>query len=294
MANENFNILVERAMHASELSHMRPVIEKELLHYDILFALDDKNLLDNITFQGGTALRLCYGGQRFSEDLDFAGGINFQTADLMNMKRCIESYIGERYGLEVMVKEPKDMQAEDERHGIKIDKWQIRMITAPERPDIPQQMIKIEVASVPAYTGIAKALKTNYEFLPDGYSDILVITESLDEIMADKIIAFPTCQRYIRYRDIWDLQWLQKQGALINIDLVQKKIADYKITDYLSNLEKTIKHLPEIIHSNAFKAQMTRFIPLSVQEKTLNREKFYTFLDNEITDIFQYVHSNLP
>jgi hypothetical protein len=32
---ENFKILVEKAMAISGYSHMRPVVEKELLHYDI-------------------------------------------------------------------------------------------------------------------------------------------------------------------------------------------------------------------------------------------------------------------
>ena len=70
---ENFQVLVERAMTAGGRERMRPVIEKELLHYDILFALEMEDLLDTLTFQGGTALRLCYGSQRFSEDLDFVG-----------------------------------------------------------------------------------------------------------------------------------------------------------------------------------------------------------------------------
>lgn len=39
--NTNFNSLVELAMKAGNRSHMRPVIEKELLHYDLLFALDE-------------------------------------------------------------------------------------------------------------------------------------------------------------------------------------------------------------------------------------------------------------
>jgi hypothetical protein len=45
----DFNALVERAMQTGNRSHMRPVIEKELLHYDILFALDTKGLLDLLT-----------------------------------------------------------------------------------------------------------------------------------------------------------------------------------------------------------------------------------------------------
>lgn len=44
-------------------------------------------------------------------------------------------------------------------------------------------------------------MKQNYDFLPDGYSDIVMMTESLGEIMADKLISLVNCQRYIRYRD---------------------------------------------------------------------------------------------
>lgn len=62
----NFAALVGKAMNFSGRGHMRPVIEKELLHYDILFSLDKEGLLDILTFQGGTSLRLCYGAPRFS------------------------------------------------------------------------------------------------------------------------------------------------------------------------------------------------------------------------------------
>jgi predicted nucleotidyltransferase component of viral defense system len=84
MAREEFDALVERAMAASGHAHMRPVIEKELLHYDILHSLDRHRLLDRLVFQGGTCLRLIYGAPRFSEDLDFVGGTDFATAHLPN------------------------------------------------------------------------------------------------------------------------------------------------------------------------------------------------------------------
>lgn len=54
----NFNELVKLAMAEQGHQNMRPVIEKELLHADILFALDHESLLDGLTFQGGTSLRL--------------------------------------------------------------------------------------------------------------------------------------------------------------------------------------------------------------------------------------------
>jgi predicted nucleotidyltransferase component of viral defense system len=98
---------------------MRPVIEKELLHYDLLFALDADGLLDGLTFQGGTSLRLCYGSQRFSEGLDFVGGPDFSASALLDMKSSIERYISGRYGLEVSVKEPKDLTREPEYRHVK-------------------------------------------------------------------------------------------------------------------------------------------------------------------------------
>ncbi len=68
---ENFEQLVNKAMQVEHVSHMRSVIEKG-------------GLLDKLTFQGGTSLRLCYGGNRFSEDLDFAGGKDFSSAMLLH------------------------------------------------------------------------------------------------------------------------------------------------------------------------------------------------------------------
>ena len=45
MSKEDFNALVELAMRTEGLSAMRPVVEKELLHYDIFHALDSEGLL---------------------------------------------------------------------------------------------------------------------------------------------------------------------------------------------------------------------------------------------------------
>lgn len=278
---ENFNLLVDRAMNISGYARMRPAITKELLHYNILFCLDKGGLLDKLTFQGGTSLRLCYGASRFSEDLDFVGGIEFATADLIKIKNCLEKYINERYGLEILVKEPKEMASIPKYQDIKVDKWQISLTTSPEKKDIPKQKIKIEVVNVPAYSRIPQSLQQNYDFLPDGYSDTLIMTETLDEIMADKLISLVSCQRYVRYRDIWDLRWLKQQGAKINAEYVLAKIRDYKEIDYLEKLKKMTSRLDEIVRSKEFNNEMSRFIPTDILERTLEKEKFIDFLINE-------------
>ena len=70
-----FDRLVDSALtKRSALAQLRPVVEKELLHHDILRTMAEMDVLQHLTFIGGTCLRACYGSNRLSEDLDFTGG----------------------------------------------------------------------------------------------------------------------------------------------------------------------------------------------------------------------------
>lgn len=289
----DFETLVEEAIRQGGLSNLRPVVEKELLHYDILFCLSEAGLLRTLTFQGGTSLRLCYGSNRFSEDLDFAGGHDFCSADLTVMKDCIEAYLGARYGLEVTVKEPRELRDEPEYAEVRVDKWQISVTTAPERRDMPRQRIKIEVANIPAYTRTPRQLVRNYTILPDGYTDILVGVESLNEVMADKLVSFPATTSRVRYRDIWDLVWLRRQGATPDVELIKKKLSDYRLDDFDRRLQDRITSIPAIIQDGLFHAEMKRFIPAAVFETSLGQEGFSEFLENMLTELLTQLRREL-
>jgi hypothetical protein len=279
----DFDALVERAMLVGHRTHMRPVIEKELLHYDILFAMDQAGLLDRLTFHGGTALRLCYGSRRFSEDLYFVGGNDLAAAQLGEIKSCIVDHVGKRYGLEVRIKEPRELAQDPENRHVNVHKWQISVITAPRRRDVPRQMIKVEVACVPAYSRLPQSLRNNYDFFPDGYGDLVILAESLEEILADKLVSLVACTSYVRHRDIWDLLWLRQQNVRFDPVLVQNKIRDYGVTDYSTLSAQLISRLPGIICGKEFRDQMSRFIPLDVQERTLLKDKFLELLTRETT-----------
>jgi predicted nucleotidyltransferase component of viral defense system len=285
----NFKELVDLAMQQPGREVMRPVVEKELLHYDIFHALDNAGLLKDLVFQGGTSLRLCRGSNRFSEDLDFAGGRDFNAGQLAALKSCVERYLGARYGsrLKVEVKEPKETAYE----AVKVDKWQVSVETAPEQRNLPRQRIKIEVANVPAYTRELVPLKKNYDFL-QGYDALLVNAESLDEVMADKILAYPV-SKAIRYRDIWDLAWMTQQGATLRADLVLAKIVDYQVVDYPARLEAAIAGLPDVVKSKAFHDQMSRFIDGQMLAKTLDRPEFLDYLVKTTTALFIQMQEQL-
>jgi len=104
--------LFERTVNAvlvnqQEYITLRPVVEKEILHHDILRTLNKASLLQKLTFMGGTCLRTCYGFSRLSEDLDFTGGFDFKIMDLHGIGDLIKTAIEQKYNLLVNVMERK-------------------------------------------------------------------------------------------------------------------------------------------------------------------------------------------
>jgi len=298
---QDFEKLVDQAMSNPALSAMRPVVEKELLHYEILQALDREGLLKDLVFQGGTALRLCRGSDRFSEDLDFAGGVDFTADKMGRIKDCVENRIGDRFGLMVTV---NAKLAKAGANLVKVDKWWISIETSPENPAMPRQKIKLEIANIPARTRELVPLQANYDSVR-AMPTVLIITESLDEIMADKILAFPTSLRdnqgraakpdsgKIRHRDIWDLAWLSARGAKLDPKLVAAKISDYGVDGYEGMLVEAIERLPSIVNSPEFKAQMTRFIDSSTVSRTLEKGGYLDYLSTSVGKIFSTMLSEL-
>jgi hypothetical protein len=294
---EDFNDLVDLAMANPALSAMRPVVEKELLHYEIFQALDAEGLLKGLAFQGGTSLRLCRGSNRFSEDLDFAGGKAFSADSMQRIKECVEKRIGERFGLKVTVNNKPAKVGEDGIKHVRVDKWWISIETSPENPAMPRQKIKLEIANIPAYTRELVPLRANYDFL-DGMPAVLVNAESLDEIMADKVLAFPTSlldnqgqpvrpdSAKIRHRDIWDLAWMATRGAKLVPELVIAKIQDYGVVGYPGLLTAAIERIPQIVKSSEFKAQMTRFVDSSTVARTLATDGYADYLATSVSDVF--------
>ncbi|MFZ2739343.1 MAG: nucleotidyl transferase AbiEii/AbiGii toxin family protein [Burkholderiaceae bacterium] len=301
---QDFNELVDLAMADPALSAMRPVVEKELLHYEVFQALDAQGLLKDLVFQGGTSLRLCRGSDRFSEDLDFAGGTDFSADGMSRIRECVQKRIGDRFGLKVEVSNTPSKVGEDGIPHVRVDKWWISIETMPENRAMPRQRIKLEIANIPAHTRELVPIRANYDVLV-GMPTVLVNAETLDEIMADKVLAFPTSlldnqgrpvapdSSKIRHRDIWDLAWLSTRGAKLNSLLVVAKIGDYGVEQYPALLVQAIERIPQIVKSREFKAQMTRFIDSATVAKTLANDAYLDYLATSVTGLFMQMKTAL-
>lgn len=301
MKKDDFKQYVEMALQNTDLATMRPVVEKELLHFEIFNALDGAGLLKSLVFQGGTSLRLCRGSDRFSEDLDFAGGKDFSSRSMEAIKDCIVNRIGNRFGLNVTVKEPKPANAEAR---VKVDKWVVSIETAPESRDVPRPRIKLEIANIPAYTREPVPLRLNYSVL-EGMSTVIVMTEKIDEVLADKIVALPTSisriengaqvatPARIRHRDIWDIAWLVQQGATLDTNMVNAKIDDYGIEHFEKLVDVAVAAIPDIAAGSAFKAQMQRFIKKSAFDNAFGKPGYDAYLAATVIALFNAVRPTL-
>ena len=295
----NFRVLAQKIAQEKGYIAILPVLEKELLHYEILAALDEARLLESLVFQGGTSLRLCYGSERMSEDLDFAGGKDFDGRQLSGIKEILENAINKRYDVDVTVHEPKLISLKQEvgvQPSVNVDCWQIKIVTQRGRPDIPQQKIKFEVATIPAHSRNVRPLISNYEELPYGYSSILIPVEEPEEIAADKLLALAVSP-YKRYRDIWDLRWLSVRPRFSKArlgGLVGKKLEDYHMDENFKEKVKTLlAQLPSLVHEEAFLNLMRRFLATSIIEKTLEREIFRQHIAEAIEELYLLVLESL-
>ena len=284
-----FNELVRRSAADPSMAHMVDVIAKELLHYDVLTCMARSGFLNNLVFQGGTALRLCHGAPRYSEDLDFSTKPGFDVEALATFNAKIESRMAQRYGLPARLKAPKPGQLENQGAQVVVHRWQLVVDTTPDRPDLPSQRIKIEVAEVPAHTSEPRRLRRNYEHLPDGYENVLLSVETLSEIMADKLIALPSSHAAgrTRHKDIWDLYWLSGKGVTPAPHLISAKASDYRLDHYADMVEQTLADLPALLSSDGLRGAMQAFLDVQAFNETFGTSQFSSHLGNVMQELLR-------
>jgi predicted nucleotidyltransferase component of viral defense system len=203
-------------------------IVREILQSIILVALSRTNFFSKASFYGGTALRLFYGLNRFSEDLDF-------TLNKVDSSFSLEPYlksiseVGLSYGLNLEVTaKAKQVNTPVESAfaklntyqmmiGLKIDKNLIKSFQKEEK-----LRVKLEIDTKPA-TGFK--VESKWIDTPE-FASINVLDES--SLFAGKIHAV-LCRNYkktVKGRDYYDFLFFISQRMKPNLDYLRNKLLD--------------------------------------------------------------------
>jgi len=269
-----FDQLVSEALRSQGgLVPLRAVVEKELLHHDILREMNSAGLLGGLTFIGGTCLRACYGSNRLSEDLDFTGGADFTRKTLADLASVLVNRLQVKYNLTIEVSEPV-------RETGAVDTWKLKVITHPQQNSLPVQKIHIDICAIPSYDRRPMMLRNHYG-VEMGTFGLIIQAQSREEIFADKMIAFAFRANRMKNRDLWDIGWLRQNNVVLPLNLIGKKIADHRRTtdDFLTAIEKrTLKlHNDPKVHKD-FLHEMRRFLPPKVVSATVEHPDFWNYL----------------
>jgi predicted nucleotidyltransferase component of viral defense system len=255
---------------------MEQNLVKEVIHLHLLSALSEARVLRHVVFQGGTALRLCYGGERYSEDLHFVYGKIRSNVDKIEFDRLV------RDALEATKKslhrsfdiDPDQIAFRQPAHpmAIKSDSasvaaWQIVVPIGPT-PRSPKSCIKIEFANVPYYDCGPNVVRATPGLVQ--MDDVILTVERPDEILADKVVAL-TAGEVMKYRDVWDVWYLiNKLDAQADRDMVRRKFADYGVADVEAKAKHRCEELARLRTARPFLEEMRRFLPAKRIAETSN------------------------
>lgn len=261
-----------------EYAAITPVIEKEILHHDIIDVMVKQGAMQSLVFIGGTSLRMCYNASRLSEDLDFNGGHDFKPAHFDGLEVEIQKYIQNKYETEVWVNKPiEDVQGNT-------SSWKISIVKEANRPDLPRQKMHIDVCAIPSFDVEKRPLLNHYNIVVPT-EGLLIPVQSLQETLADKLIALAYRARRIKPRDVWDIVWIKQRGINLSLDLVDNKLAarGKQKKDFTDALQIQLEKLMQDDDvRNDFNMEMSRFIPQQIKERTIDNPEYWPYVQAEV------------
>ncbi len=171
-------------------------------------------------FYGGTALRIFYSMERFSEDLDFSLLKVDEKFDLSSFTQVVQNELG-AYGLEMTVQEKIKQNDSPVRSafikgGTQIHMMSIESITPPVTGVHPHEQlrIKLEVDTQPPE---GAAFEMKYQLRPVPY---VVRLYSPSSLFAGKIHAL-LCRSWktrVKGRDFCDYVWFLSRAIPVNLN----------------------------------------------------------------------------
>lgn len=234
--------LIKKEIGKQKQPQFKKLALAEFLQHLILQSLYKQNAFKNLTFTGGTALRLLYFSGRYSEDLDFS----FTGKEILNLEKLINS-LQRDLSLQDIKFEP---YVKTEKTVFKAELRFPRILYEFDISPLKDQKltIKIEIDRTPPKGGEKEILLVTF---PVSYS---VSVFNLSSLFGTKLHAI-LFRKYTKGRDYYDLAWY----------LGKKIKPNFKV---LNNGIKQTQKNPEIITEENFKEVLVNQLN-SVSFKTI-------------------------
>ena len=241
-------------------------VVREITQEIVLAALGRTDFFKEAAFQGGTCLRILYGLDRFSEDLDFAlkeRNLDFTWGKYLGA--VIEELTAYGYHIEIQ---------DRSTHDTMVRKVLIKDTTI-------EKLLHFQYAGT---TGVMRAIRIRLEVdinPPMGseyelrYLDFpfvsSVVVHTLPSLFAGKIHAL-LCREYLKGRDWYDFLWYTARKTPINYALLSSALAQVgpwdgagSIVDYPWCID-ALRHKIEATDLRAAAEDVRRFVRARDQE----------------------------
>ena len=220
---------------------------KEIFQEVALSALGRTDFFKKAVFQGGTALRILYSLERFSEDLDFVlKNPDLRFDPVPYLKPLVEDF--QTYGIPIEVQDRARVQDPVKKIFLKQDSegMLLTLRYQPRSGRSKKVRIKLEIDTNPP---LGNRCETRYLDFP---APVAISVQDLPSLFAGKNHAL-LCREYTKGRDWYDFLWYVARKTPINFEFLgnachqqgpwQGQEIEYNKEWYLQALEAKIRSL---------------------------------------------------
>lgn len=242
------NNIIEQMISKYEIKNTNDEVNalKEIIQEIVLAGLSRGGFFEEVAFYGGTALRIFYKLDRFSEDLDFALISPNKQFDLSIYFKFIEKEL-KAYGLNLEINtKQKNIDSNIKSAFLKGDTLEHILKFFPNEEShkydhlLKDIKIKFEVDINPQ---MGATYEEKYKLLPNPHQIKLYDKQSL---LAGKIHAI-LCRGWksrTKGRDLYDYIFFLANDTKVNIELIKNKLIDSKYINSNDNFDiNTLKDL---------------------------------------------------
>lgn len=241
---------------------------REELHHLLLQEMDRKQGFEHLCFVGGTALRILFGLDRFSEDLDFSAAPKGKTFELGPLANAIQKSM-EAFGFDCQVRRVKIVKTVQ---SCWVAFGQLLHHIDSSFRDNQKLLIKLEVDTNPPRGAREKISPVTAGRL------YKVRHYDLSSLFAGKLHAV-LFRQYTKGRDLYDFLWYTGKNVPVNKILLENAIAQTQKQKIHLNAEVLKNLLKEKFEATNFEAAKKDVAPFLLDSHSLNLFQKSIFLD---------------